>query len=501
MAFDLIQMADFALAEINAKLADVVLIDTGDARLSDARAPLNYSGATITSGLVATQFGGTGANFDEGGEGSTFYLSSGVFVELSAGSLNSVMIQGATFPEWSTSLTLAGGITTQGQPALVVEPFGASPGETGEIRLLELNANGSDYRGFKSPDDNLNTTIIWTLPDADGGLGKSLTTDGNGVLTFANGWLSTSGVISTPGLVEVRFNPSGAPPGHHVHIRGTTDIIQFKVDGFSSQTASIVQFMGAGGTFNFDNSTGSITLSAGNIVLLDGALDITNSGVPANLHNTTDAASNQAMIINGNTRSFAANNDSAHISFLMHTLVNGAETEVAQLKWAVPDTISTTGRLDIEVKIGGSLEHVAEFGEQILFQPNGTSNEVMRIKDFEILMRVDVGLAGGSNLNIGNGFSASNGTNVLEIVNGTTPSNNVSNTFQVYSDDAGGAGTASMHIRNETGDIIKLFKSAAYTPTNGNTLRTIDFASFTLDELGDLVNTMIADMQATGQYG
>ena len=66
-----------------------------------------------------------------------------------------------------------------------LHPFGASGGETGEIRFLELVAGGFEYVGFRAP-DAVTTSIIWTLPVADGAAGQFLRTDGNGVLTWVN---------------------------------------------------------------------------------------------------------------------------------------------------------------------------------------------------------------------------------------------------------------------------------------------------------------------------
>lgn len=76
------------------------------------------------------------------------------------------------------------GITTNGQKALVVGPFGASAGNTGEARLLELAANGANYTGLKSP-DSLAADVIYTMPTADGTNGYALTTNGSKVLAWS----------------------------------------------------------------------------------------------------------------------------------------------------------------------------------------------------------------------------------------------------------------------------------------------------------------------------
>lgn len=64
---------------------------------------------------------------------------------------------------------------------------------TGEIRFLELFANGTNYTAFKAP-DSITSNIIYTLPDADGLAGQILQTDGSGILS----WVSASGAVSGP---------------------------------------------------------------------------------------------------------------------------------------------------------------------------------------------------------------------------------------------------------------------------------------------------------------
>src|SRR5215831_1256499 len=68
--------------------------------------------------------------------------------------------------------------------ALQIEPFGSAAGNTGELRMAELVANGLQYVGFKAS-DNISNNVIWTLPNADGAKDQVLTTDGSGNLSWA----------------------------------------------------------------------------------------------------------------------------------------------------------------------------------------------------------------------------------------------------------------------------------------------------------------------------
>ena len=75
-----------------------------------------------------------------------------------------------------------------------VGPFGTVAGNTGEIRLGELAAGGSEYVGFKAP-DAITTSRIWTLPSADGSNGQVLSTNGSGLLS----WTSASSALGSAG--------------------------------------------------------------------------------------------------------------------------------------------------------------------------------------------------------------------------------------------------------------------------------------------------------------
>ncbi len=87
----------------------------------------------------------------------------------------------------TTSGTItAAGFKNTGQNAVEISPHGTSAGNTGEIRLLELAANGTNYVGFKAPDAiGASDSQIYILPAADGSNGQQLTTDGNGNLSWA----------------------------------------------------------------------------------------------------------------------------------------------------------------------------------------------------------------------------------------------------------------------------------------------------------------------------
>jgi hypothetical protein len=99
-----------------------------------------------------------------------------------------VAIQGATSQTGdllriqTTTLTILLSVNNNG--SLVLSPYGTSTGQTNEIRFLELAANGTEYVGFKAG-DSIATSLIWTLPTADGANGGVMITSGAGILSWS----------------------------------------------------------------------------------------------------------------------------------------------------------------------------------------------------------------------------------------------------------------------------------------------------------------------------
>ena len=78
---------------------------------------------------------------------------------------------------------------------------------TGELRLADTDS--SNYVGFKSP-GTVSTNKIWTLPSADGSANQALTTNGSGVLSFADagrtGAVNWDTTAKTTGFTAVSGN-------------------------------------------------------------------------------------------------------------------------------------------------------------------------------------------------------------------------------------------------------------------------------------------------------
>jgi len=103
--------------------------------------------------------------------------------------------------------------------------------------------------------------------------------------------------------------------------------------------------------------------------------------------------------------------------------------------------------------------------------------------------------------NVGIGTATHDGTlqGGVTIANGTAPSSGLTDATQLYSADQT-AGNACLHAVTELGDVIKLYKTATgYTTfSNLSTDRTCDANSTTVEELADILGTLIEDLKNTG---
>jgi hypothetical protein len=116
-----------------------------------------------------------------------------------------------------------GGVSTSLQTAIEVLPFGVSAGNTGEFRLYELAANGSNYVGFKAP-DNIANNVIWTPPATVCASGQAWIDNGSGVFSCGsisstwNSQLNPTGNLSLAmGTNTSTFTTSGNTGASAVH--------------------------------------------------------------------------------------------------------------------------------------------------------------------------------------------------------------------------------------------------------------------------------------------
>lgn len=130
---------------------------------------------------------------------------------------------------------------------VVIGPFGASAGNTGELRFLELAANGTNYTGLKAP-DSLSGNVIYTLPTGDGSSGQQLTTNGAGVLSWAAAGGGSGGTISS---TFVRFTGTDTVNSTtFTNASDGTNTLQFAVG--ANQTWVFRAVMGVSGSATSD---------------------------------------------------------------------------------------------------------------------------------------------------------------------------------------------------------------------------------------------------------
>lgn len=94
-------------------------------------------------------------------------------------------------------------------------------------------------------------------------------------------------------------------------------------------------------------------------------------------------------------------------------------------------------------------------------------------------------------------FTWNSTDNILSILSGTAPVANITDGFQQYSADIV-AGNAAPHFRTENGQIIKLYSVNTYSITNVTADRAYNANSTSMDELADVLGTLIADLRLTG---
>lgn len=103
-------------------------------------------------------------------------------------------------------------------------------------------------------------------------------------------------------------------------------------------------------------------------------------------------------------------------------------------------------------------------------------------------------------LSIGTASVPSTGTFGIVLPDGTAFATMAANTAGLYAADIV-AGNSAIHALSEAGDLIKLYKTGTYTPTNVSADRSYDANSTTIDELADVLGTLITDLQLTGLIG
>ncbi|HSA08091.1 MAG TPA: hypothetical protein P5099_01870 [Candidatus Moranbacteria bacterium] len=214
----------------------------------------------------------------------------------------------------------AAGFTTNIQNGLQFDPFNTGAGNTSEIRFMELAANGTNYVGFKAPDNiaDGSGSVIWTLPAVAGSASNVLITDGSGNLS----WSSVAGV----GAMN-SFTLSGDSGADQTI--DDADILEIVGGTNITSVASATDTI----TLNLDSTLTGTTWNGNTIGVGYGGTGIT--GTPTN---------GQLLIGNGTNYTLAILTDGAGINI---SEGSGAITIAAALGNSVDLTSEVTGILPV----------------------------------------------------------------------------------------------------------------------------------------------------------
>lgn len=170
-------------------------------------------------------------------------------INLSAGG-GGILLDGAgsdiSFYGVST-VTFISPILTTGQAAISLHPYLTGAGNTGELRFLELAANGSNYTGFKSPDSR-SANLIYTLPSTDPTSGDVLVAGvpSGGVVGLT--WATIGGTGTVTSIATTSPITGGT-----ITTTGTIGIDNAAADGTTKGAASFT-------AADFNSSTGLISI-------------------------------------------------------------------------------------------------------------------------------------------------------------------------------------------------------------------------------------------------
>lgn len=206
--------------------------------------PVTITGgdSTVNAGGAINLYGGQGYS---GAAGGAIYLRGGD--DALGGSGGNIQLQ-------------SGSGTT---PFVSIENRSDAGGPSTELRLLESNANGLSYIGFKAP-DSLGGNQIWTLPSADGASNQAITTNGVGTLGFTSVCLSDGTGCPSGALADINWAYNAASD----FVRNNTSTTDLVLGSSATSTGAPAYFNLSGGQtgtsdFYFGHATSANVIIGG----------------------------------------------------------------------------------------------------------------------------------------------------------------------------------------------------------------------------------------------
>lgn len=293
--------------------------------------------------------------------------------------------------------------------------------------------------------------------------------------------LGTEAVASTNSrLVVIGRNPSGTGTTFAVHnSTGTNNALVVRDDtrvGIATATPASTLQIGTIHNFSLTGSSGSAIFGT--------RLD-QNSNTIWSLDNRTSGANSEVLIF---LRSTDEGTTLSHTSPLYTNNYNGSEGRAGVLytklqnanagkqKFAISNTSSaSTNKFEW-------ISAVAATGT--LSNGFSTTAPIMT-------------LVGNGNLLLGTTSQGASATKTLVINNGTTPTGNVTDSFQQYSADIV-AGNAAPHFRTENGNVIKIYQETTGIAAAAFVANTSLIANDTATFGGYTIGQVVAALKAQG---
>jgi hypothetical protein len=288
------------------------------------RAPVNLSDLyTLT---LPTGHGSTGQVLATNGATGELYWTNNTAAD-AVTSVNDVLpVAGnVTLTASNVGAVAKAGDTMTGN--LTLGTTSVTPGQTRELRFGELSpdgvAVGSDYVGFKAP-DTITTSVIWTLPDANGAAGQVLTTSLSGALSWQNTVNSVNGSSGTVTVNDL-VHPTGSSTFERNQANPSmsgTDNTAIGIDAADAITT------GNENTALGSNALSSATTGAQNVAIGAYALDAFSAGANQNIAIGVAAMQSGSGSSNIAIGYSAGNNGNSNYSVALgyNTLVHGGSS-------------------------------------------------------------------------------------------------------------------------------------------------------------------------------